>query len=117
MSEQIWIVRDPSGKVVAASASDPYLAANEVRWRNGTALMDAIDNTLGPTYTANGYTLTRESLTPAPRVVVTEAMVERAIRVGRDYGYFDWDESGEERFAGMRAVLTAALAEAPADGA
>lgn len=41
---------------------------------------------------------------------VTDEMVERAIRVGRDYGYFDWDESGEERVAGMRAVLTAALA-------
>jgi hypothetical protein len=54
--------------------------------------------------------------TPA-RGVVTEAMVSRAIRLGRDYGFFDWSESGEARFTAMRNVLTAALTEGTPDAA
>jgi hypothetical protein len=66
MSEHIWIVRDPSGKVIGASAIDAYCAADEFGGRDSLALSYAIDNETGPTYTANGYTLTREPLPPAP---------------------------------------------------
>jgi hypothetical protein len=122
----VWIVRDSTGRIVGASAIDQYLAADEVAGRNGIALLDSIDNTLGPTYTAKGYTLTREALANHPEMPesltrVTDEMVERAAKatVARVVAeafelYADEEEAMRVHREYARIALTAAL-EGPRD--
>ena len=50
---------------------------------------------------------------PSAGAGVTEEMVEAGIRVGRDWGFFDWSEEPTSRYKAMREVLTAALTTRP----
>jgi hypothetical protein len=77
MSNHIWIVRDPSGKVIGASVV-PRGAIRDVKAHCGATtagIMNELSRTVDTTgqhYAQDGYTLTREPLTPAPRVVVLD---------------------------------------------
>lgn len=53
---------------------------------------------------------------PSAGAGVTDEMVEAGIRVGRDWGFFDWSEEPTSRYKAMREVLTAALHRPTSEG-
>jgi hypothetical protein len=138
MSEHIWIVRDPSGKVIGASVV-PRGAIRDVKAHCGSTtagIMNKLSctvDTTGQHYAQDGYTLTREPLTPAPRVVVLDewrvvgtdnkeppfqmnCYTRLDAEVAAERNDRRWPEYAPHRVVRV-ALVEEALTEAPADGA
>lgn len=126
MRETLWVVRDPSGKVIGASAQSEFAAIKEAERTLPTFTLqhlvhlvnEAHGHGMGITKTTatNGYTLTREALAAldAGVRVLDEYTVERIAKLDYEATVIGakWEEAYEplreqirEKMRGILALL------------